>query len=268
MFPFTDTAPRAARPLAVLALIAINAVVFLWTISLPNDVLNAVLVQYALVPLRYTHPLLARSFGLDPDNYWPLLTDAFLHGGWLHIIFNMWFLWIFGPAMEARFGRAWFLVLYIAGALAASTVHVVTHPDSPEPVLGASGAIAAVIAAYAVIYPTERVITIVPILFIPLFIPVPAILFAGLWFALQVLQGSHELGQHQMAAGVAWWAHIGGFGFGALFALVARALMPGAQTPISRWSEMHDRRAPRPPRAGHQAARLAGVVGSPRFRRL
>ncbi len=242
LFPFTDTAPRAARPGAVLTLIIINAVVFLWTVSLPTRELNAVLLQYALVPFRYTHPLLARSVGLDPDSYWPLITDAFLHGGWLHIIFNMWFLWIFGPAMEARFTRAGFLVLYVGGAIAASAVHVVTHPESSEPVLGASGAIAAVIAAYAVIYPAERVITIVPILFIPLFIPVPAIVFAGLWFALQVLQGSHELGQHQMAAGVAWWAHIGGFGFGALFALIARALMPVARTPISRWSDMYDRR--------------------------
>jgi membrane associated rhomboid family serine protease len=243
LFPFTDTAPRAARPVAVLSLIVINAVVFLWTISLPRHELNEVLVRYALVPLRYSDPSIAHSFGLNPYDYWPLLTDAFLHGGWLHIIFNMWFLWIFGPAMEARFGRPWFLVLYLGGALAASAVHVVTHPYSPEPVLGASGAIAAVIAAYAVIYPAERVITIVPILFIPLFIPVPAILFAAIWFGLQVLQGSHELGQHPMAAGVAWWAHIGGFAFGALFALIARALMPTPQTPIARWSEMHHRRA-------------------------
>lgn len=241
MFPFIDTAPRAKWPVAVLALIAINAAVFLWTMSLPGDVLNAVLAQYALIPLRYSHPLLARSYGLDPGNYWPLLTDAFLHSGWLHIIFNMWFLWIFGPAMEARFGRLWFLVLYLAGALAASTVHVVTHPDSPEPVLGASGAIAAVIAAYAVIYPTARVVTIVPIVIIPLFIPVPAIVFAGIWFVLQVLQGTHELGMPQIAAGVAWWAHIGGFAFGALFGLFARALMPEPRTAISRWNHSYER---------------------------
>src|SRR5690606_39014090 len=105
-----------------------------------------------------------------------------------------------------------------------------THPDSSVPVLGASGAVAAIIAAYAVIYPTERVITIVPIIIIPLFVPVPAILFAALWFGFQVLQGSHELIGAQMASGVAWWAHIGGFAFGALFGLAARALMPGSRT--------------------------------------
>jgi membrane associated rhomboid family serine protease len=244
LFPFTDTAPRASRPVAVLVLIGINALVFLWTLSLPTEVLNAVLVHYALIPVRYTDPALAYSVGLDPTNLWPLITDAFLHGGWLHIIFNMWFLWIFGPAMEARFGRFWFLTLYLGGAIAASAVHVVTHPDSVEPVLGASGAVAAVIAAYAVIYPTERVITIVPILFIPLFFPLPAILFALVWFGLQVLQGVAEIGRSDMAASVAWWAHIGGFAFGALFAVVARVFMHGTQTGITRWSDMYDRRLP------------------------
>jgi membrane associated rhomboid family serine protease len=252
VFPFTDTAPRAAFPAMVLALIAVNALIFLITLSLPRDVLHAVLAQYALIPLRYTYPDLARSVGLNPDNFWPLITDAFLHGGWLHIIFNMWFLWIFGPAMEARFGRVLFLVLYFGGALVASAVHIVTHPNSVEPVLGASGAIAAVIAAYAVTYPTERVITIVPIVFIPLFVPVPAILFAVIWFGLQILQGSTELVRPGMAAGVAWWAHIGGFAFGALFAFVAAQQPGAAQTRVTRWSDdgkrIYGRRVPDIPR--------------------
>lgn len=242
MFPFVDTAPRAARPVAVLALIVINALVFLWTLSLPTNVLNGVLVEYALIPVRYTQPALARSVGLNPNDFWPFLTNAFLHGGWLHILLNMWFLWIFGPAMEARFGRIGFLALYLGGVIAASAVHVITHPDAVKPVLGASGAVAAVIAAYAVIYPAERVITIVPIIFIPLFIPVPAILFAAIWFGLQVLQGTTELGRPDMAASVAWWAHIGGFVFGGLFAIVARTLMHAPQIRITRWSEMHDQR--------------------------
>lgn len=235
MFPFTDTAPRAAFPAAVLALIAINAVVFLWTVSLSPDALNAALTNYALIPARYTYPEIARSVGLNPYDLWPLITDAFLHGGWMHIIFNMWFLWIFGPAMEARFGRLGFLALYLGGAVTASMLHVVTHPDSITPVLGASGAIAGVIAAYAVVYPTERVITIVPILFIPLFIPVPAILFAAFWFVLQVPQGTSEIARPGMAEGVAWWAHIGGFAFGAVFALIARLLMPATQTAVRVW---------------------------------
>lgn len=242
MIPFTDTAPRAAFPAAVLVLIGVNALVFLLTVDLPPQLLNAVLAQYALIPLRYTHPALAEAAGLDPTDYWPFITSAFLHGGWLHIIFNMWFLWIFGPAMEARFGRVWFVVLYFSAAVVASMVHVATHPDSPAPVLGASGAIAAVIAAYAVIYPRERVITIVPILFIPIFIPVPAMLFAALWIGLQLLQGYSELIRPGMAGDVAWWAHIGGFGFGAVFALAALALLRGPQTRTARWSEMYHKR--------------------------
>lgn len=237
MFPFIDTAPRAARPVLVLSIIALNALVFLWTLTLTPSQLEAVLVEYALVPARYMHPALARSVGLNPDNYWPLITDAFLHGGWLHIIFNMWFLWIFGPAMEARFGRLGFLILYLGGAIAASAVQVVTSPDTAAPVLGASGAIAAVIAAYAVIYPTERVISVVPIFFIPLFVPIPAILFALIWFALQVWQGTTEFARPEMAAGVAWWAHIGGFAFGAAFALLVRLTVHQPQTRVRRWDD-------------------------------
>ncbi len=244
MFPFTDTAPRAARPAAVLGLIALNSVVFLWMWSLSPQGRELVLIQYALIPVRYTDPHLAWRYGLDPTNFWPLVTDMFMHGGWLHLIFNMWFLWIFGPAMEARFGRIGFLALYLAGGVAANIVHLLTHPGSAQPVLGASGAIAAVIAAYAVTYPGARVITIVPIWIIPLFIPVPAILFAAIWFGLQVLQGTSELGLPSMAGAVAWWAHIGGFAFGALFALIANASGMGMQTRTTVWTATRGRRVP------------------------
>ena len=236
MLPFIDTAPRARRPYVVITLIVINSLVFLWMQSLPPRSLNAVIVHLALIPLRYTEPGAAIAAGLDPNNWWPLLTNAFMHGGWLHLIFNMWFLWIFGPAMEARLGRFWFAVLYLAGAAVASFVHLVTHPDSAEPALGASGAIAAVIAAYAATYPTARVITIIPIIIFPLFVPIPAILFAGFWFILQVIQGSSELVSPSMAGGVAWWAHIGGFAFGGLFALVVETLSLGMQTTTTTWS--------------------------------
>ncbi len=223
MFPLIDTAPRAARPLITFGLIAANTLVFLWMLSLPPRALQSVLVHAALIPARYTEPELARAAGLDPSNWWPLLTNTFMHGGWLHLISNMWFLWIFGPAMEARFTRLGFLALYLAGGLAASAVHLFTHPDSTEPVLGASGAIAAVIGAHAVTYPAARVITIILVVFIPLFVPIPAVLFALIWFGLQLLQGTMELMSPQMA-GVAWWAHIGGFAFGALFAFLAASL--------------------------------------------
>jgi rhomboid family protein len=244
VFPFIDTAPRARRPAIVLSIIAANVIVFLWMWALPPRALENVLIHLALVPLRYTNPVLAVRLGLDPSNYWPFLLNAFMHGGWVHLISNMWFLWIFGPAMEARLGRFWFAVMYVAGAVAASVVHVITHPNATEPVLGASGAIAAVIAAYAVTYPSARVITIVPVFFIPLFLPIPGLWFALIWFVLQVMQGSMEIAGPSMAGGVAWWAHIGGFGFGALFASLANLLGLGMQTRTTVWSDTRGRRVP------------------------
>jgi membrane associated rhomboid family serine protease len=235
LFPFTDTAPRAAFPAVTLALIGSNVLVFLWMESLPPRALEAVLAQVALIPLRYTEPGLARSVGLDPTNYWPFLTNTFMHGGWLHLISNMWFLWIFGPAMEARFGRLGFAALYVGGAVAASFVHVYTHPDSSDPVLGASGAIAAVIGAHAVSYPTARVVTIILLGFIPIFLPLPSILFAVIWFGLQLMQGSMELMSPHLAGGVAWWAHIGGFAAGAAFALLAAGVARPTQARTTTW---------------------------------
>jgi membrane associated rhomboid family serine protease len=227
LLPFIDTAPRAARPIVVIGLITVNTVIFLWMWSLPPSALDVVLEHFALVPIRYSDAILAMRLGLDPHNLWPLLTNTFMHGGWLHLIFNMWFLWIFGPAMEGHFGRIGFAGLYIAGALAASTVDLLANTASSEPVLGASGAIAAVIAAYAVTHPSARVITIVPLGFVPLFLPLPAILFGIVWFGLQVIQGTSQLASPGLAAGIAWWAHIGGFVFGAAFGLVANHLEVG-----------------------------------------
>jgi membrane associated rhomboid family serine protease len=267
VFPFIDTAPRAARPMVVFAIIAVNTVVFLWLWSLPKTELDDVLMQYALVPVRFTDPEAAREAGLDAFSLWPLLTDMFMHGGWMHLIFNMWFLWIFGPAMEARFGRIGFVGLYLLGGLVANIVHVATHPDSADPVLGASGAIAAVIAAYAVTYPAARVMTIVPIGIIPLFFRIPAVVFAVIWFILQLMQGTFELASPSMAGGVAWWAHIGGFAFGALFAVVVGGWAPGLQTKTTTWTDMRGRRVPDvkprygPDRYGPDQDRFGGPWG-------
>lgn len=244
MFPFIDTAPRARRPVVTLLLIAANTMVFLWMRSLPQRGLHWVLVHAALIPAIYTEPGLARSVGLDPSSWWPLVTNAFMHGGWLHLISNMWFLWIFGPAMEARYGRLGFSVLYTAGALAASSMHLLTHPTSTEPVIGASGAIAAVIGAYAVTYPRARVVTVILLVLIPLFVPIPAMLFAVVWFMLQLLQGSMELMSPDLAPGIAWWAHIGGFGFGALFATVANGVGASPRVATRTWTAKRSRRVP------------------------
>ena len=245
MFPISDTAPRASPATIVLTLIALNSLVFLWMWSLLPRALQYVTVEYALIPLRYTDPLGAREVGLDPDDWWPLLTNTFMHGGWLHLILNMWTLWIFGPAMEARFGRFGFTALYLAGGVVASATHLLANTDSPVPALGASGAIAAVIAAYAVIYPHERVLLIIPLgfLFIPL--SAPAVLFAIVWFGMQVLQGTHDLFSPSLAGGVAWWAHIGGFAFGALAALIVRGERQGrGMAATTQWAARDFERSP------------------------
>jgi membrane associated rhomboid family serine protease len=210
----------------VWAIVAANVAAFLYQLSLGDQELEWFLYQHALVPRRYFFPAWGASNGLSPHDLTPFLTNTFLHGGFLHIILNLWTLYIFGPALEDRLGRARFLALYLLSGLAASAAHAVFNAASPVPVLGASGAIAGVIAAYAVRFPYAWVRVIVPIVIIPLFFSIPAMVFAGLWFFMQVLQGATELmSPFGHAAGIAWWAHIGGFIAGLL---LLPLLEPGA----------------------------------------
>jgi membrane associated rhomboid family serine protease len=206
-------------------LIIVNALAFLHELTLPPKMGRAFVYTFGLIPAH--EQLLFSRHGITLGQaILPMFTSMFLHGGWMHLLFNMWFLWIFGPAMEKRFGSLGFLALYVAGGLTANLVHIATHVDSTEPVIGASGAVAAVIAAYAVTYPWSRVLSFVPLGFIPLIFPLPAFLFAFAWFGMQLLEGSIELTSTTMAASVAWWAHIGGFVFGAAVGLIARRAVP------------------------------------------
>jgi membrane associated rhomboid family serine protease len=197
----------------VMAIIGVNVLAFLYQLSLNEAALQVFLYEHALVPLRYFAPGLARESGLSPTDLTPFLTNTFLHGGFLHIILNMWTLYIFGPALEDRLGPARFLTLYLTAGVAASVTHALFNAGSAVPALGASGAIAGVIAAYAVRFPFAWVKVLVLIVIFPLFFDVPAMLFAGLWFFMQVLAGTTELLSPFGGAGggIAWWAHIGGF---------------------------------------------------------
>ena len=197
--------------MVVWAIIGLNVAVFLYQLSLGPRELQALLYQHALVPLRYFSPGWAREVGLSPTNLTPFLTNTFLHGGFLHIILNMWTLYIFGPALEDRLGPVRFAVLYLLAGVAASATHALFNGASPLPVLGASGAIAGIIAAYAVRFPYAWVRVLVLIVFIPLFFSIPAVVFAGIWFFTQVVQGTSELFSPFAGEGIAWWAHIGGF---------------------------------------------------------
>jgi membrane associated rhomboid family serine protease len=213
----------------VWAIIAANAAAFLYQQSLSEPELEALLYEHALVPARYFLPAWGYRAGLPPTDLTPFITNTFLHGGWLHIILNLWTLYIFGPALEDRLGMTRFLGLYLASGLAASVAHAVFNATSQVPVLGASGAIAGVTAAYALRFPFAWVRVVVPIVIIPVFFSMPAMVFAGIWFAIQVLQGTSELlSPLAGAAGIAWWAHIGGFLAGlALLPLLEPSPKPG-----------------------------------------
>lgn len=211
MFPVDSAVPTRYPPFVVYGLILANAAAFLFELSLPPRALEAFLREWALVPLRYSDPAWALRHGLDPRDYLPFFTNMYLHGGWFHIISNMWTLWIFGPAVEDRLGKVRFFIFYTACGIGASIAHALTNLDSAIPALGASGAIAGVIGAYMRLFPHARLIVMVPIFFVPFFFELPAAIFAAVWFATQVVQGVGALLAPAVGGGVAWWAHVGGF---------------------------------------------------------
>jgi membrane associated rhomboid family serine protease len=211
VFPIRDSVTRTREPVVVWTIIGINAVIFLYQLGLGSTELQDFLYRHGLVPLRYFDPVWAKEVGLSPTDLTPLLTNTFLHAGWLHIIFNLWTLYIFGPALEDRLGGMRFLILYLLSGIAASLTHAVFNAGATMPVLGASGAIAGVIAAYALRFPHAWVRVLVPVLFVPLFFSIPAMVFAGIWFLMQLIQGTSALFAPFGIGGIAWWAHIGGF---------------------------------------------------------
>jgi membrane associated rhomboid family serine protease len=160
-------------------LILANSVVFLFELTMTEQALEQFFHLFGLVPARYTHPGWALQVGLPIDNYWPFLTSMFLHGGWMHIIGNMWTLWIFGDNVEDQMGPLRFLCFYLLCGLVAGLVHWFTNPDSTLPTVGASGAISGVLGAYFLLFPYSRVIVLVPVLFLPLFFELPAVLYLG-----------------------------------------------------------------------------------------
>jgi membrane associated rhomboid family serine protease len=211
MFPIRNTVPSRYPPVITWTLIAANCLVFLLQDSLSPDQLEDFVGQFALIPARYSEGLASEETGLAAADILPFFTMMFLHGGWLHLILNMWMLWLFGPTIEDRLGHGRYLAFYLGCGLAASVAHVLFNPTSVVPALGASGAIAGILGCYMRLYPLARVVVVVPILFIPLFFEVHAFIFIGFWFLLQVLQGVLDLAVTPSSGGVAWWAHVGGF---------------------------------------------------------
>lgn len=216
MFPIRDEIPSRTAPVVTWALIAVNLLLFLYQQMLPEPALYSFIYHFGLVPARITDPVWAVSVGLPPGGYLGFFTSMFLHGGWLHLFSNMWTLWIFGDNVEDRMGRGRFLFFYVLCGLLAAWVHWFVNTLSVVPTIGASGAIAGVLGAYILLYPHARVLTLVPIIVYPLFIHIPAIVYLGIWFVSQVLSGTMTIGRGELAGGVAWWAHVGGFIAGVL----------------------------------------------------
>jgi membrane associated rhomboid family serine protease len=234
MIPLRDTISSHRFPLVTVGVIGVNVLVFLMEVNLSPNALEHFFQTWGIVPLRFTHPRFQSA-----GNYLTLLSSMFMHGGWMHIIGNMWSLWIFGDNVEDRMGRSAFLLFYLLSGLAAGAIHVVTNAASTVPTVGASGAIAGVMGAYLLLFPHATVMALVPVFIFLHVVEVPAVLFLGFWFLLQLFSGTLSLaaaGTH--AGGVAWWAHIGGFVVGFLWAVPLRGRQ--AITRRRRWYDDDD----------------------------
>jgi membrane associated rhomboid family serine protease len=232
MFPIRDTVPSRHAPVATWILIGANVLVFLYQLALPNPVQQQLIYVFGIVPARFTHPGWASSVGFPPESLWPFVTSLFLHGGFLHILANMWTLWIFGDNVEDRMGPLRYLAFYLLCGIASGMLHWMTNPDSTLPTIGASGAIAGVLGAYLRLYPRARIVTLIPIFIIPFFFELPAFFYLGFWFFTQLLNGTFSIGGAAAAEGIAWWAHVGGFLAGlAICPLFLRRASAGPRRP-------------------------------------
>lgn len=209
MIPFRDNIPSRTFPVITISIILANVIVFLYELGLGRG-LDRFITQYGVVPAAvFAWPLSDLPFSAV---ILPFFTSMFLHGGWLHLIGNMWYLWIFGDNVEDRLGHFTYLIFYVLCGLGAGIVQTVLNYDSTIPSLGASGAIAGVLGAYVISYPRSRVLTLIPIFIFWPIIEIPAVFFLGFWFIMQFFSGAASLtATSGSSGGVAWWAHVGGF---------------------------------------------------------
>jgi membrane associated rhomboid family serine protease len=212
MIPLRDNTRSHSFPYVNITLIAINIIVFFKEITLPSQHLNYFFHTYGVIPAQVIEQIISGVPFIAIGT--PFITAMFLHGGWLHLLGNMLYLWIFGDNVEDRLGHLPYLFFYLSVGIIGSVTHIIANPSSQVPIIGASGAIAGVLGAYFLSFPTARILTLVPIFFFVTVIQVPALVFLPVWFVIQLLNGLSTAG---MAANtVAWWAHIGGFLSGAI----------------------------------------------------
>ncbi len=220
MIPLHDINPTSRRPVVTLALVVVNALAFLFELLLGEPGRTQLVFALGMVPGRVAlFPVSAEISAVDA--FLPLLTSMFLHGGWLHIIGNMWFLWVFGDNIEDRLGHGRFVVFYLLCGVLAGLAHTVVNWRSMIPAIGASGAVSGVMGAYLLLYPGSRVVTLVTLGWWWFKASLPAYVMILYWFVVQLVSGTVSLGLREgEGGGVAWWAHIGGFVAGAVLVFV------------------------------------------------
>ena len=223
MIPLRDANPSHRAPVVTVFLIVVNCLVFFYELSLGPG-LERLVTTAGIVPSRLltfaSHPEV--SFA---DAALPLFSSMFLHGGWLHLIGNMWFLWIFGDNIEDRLGHLKYLLFYLTCGVGAGLAHTVFNLNSSVPTIGASGAVAGVLGAYLLLFPGARVLTLIPAFFLFL-VELPAYLILLYWLVIQLFSGFMSLGAGQQMQGVAWWAHVGGFALGLLLVIALGGRRP------------------------------------------
>jgi membrane associated rhomboid family serine protease len=221
MIPLRDTQPSYTRPVVTSLIIAVNIVVFLFEVSLDPYTRNQLIAVYGLTPAQF--------------HFEALITSMFLHGGWLHVIGNMWFLWIYGDNVEDVLGHGKFLLFYVLCGIAAGLTHYMFNADSRLPTVGASGAIAGVMGAYLIKFPHSRIVTLIFVFIFFTTVEVPAALILLFWFITQFFSGVGSIGySHLSEGGVAWFAHVGGF-----LAGMALIMVMGTRERYSRRRELY-----------------------------
>ena len=205
MIPLRDVIPTRTFPFITILIIVLNSLAFLYEQSLTDAAFRTLTQMFAMVPATLV--------------WSTIITSMFMHGGWLHFLGNMLYLWIFGDNVEERLGHGTFLLFYFVCGIAAGLAHVYMNPMSRLPTMGASGAIAGVMGAYFVLYPYSRILTLIPLFIFVRIVEVPAVVFLGIWFGMQFFSGALSAGSD--AGGVAFWAHVAGFVAGALWVVLS-----------------------------------------------
>lgn len=222
MIPIRDTQRSRRRPVVNWVIILINIFVFGYELTLTEPMLQAFIVKWGVIPAVITNPgMFSKTILAQTSGAFSLLTSLFVHMGWVHMIGNMLYLFIFGDNVEDLLGHGKYLLFYLVSGIFASLAHILSSPLSRIPTVGASGAIAGVLGAYFVNFPRSRVLALIPVGFFLPMVEVPSIIFLFLWFITNLLSGVASLGV-QAQGGVAWWAHIGGFVVGMLLSLLWR----------------------------------------------